>query len=104
MHNLFLQVKEKADSVPAQWVKANTDAPPRDFELIARKVKLPSQDNYCDCGLFLLTYVEFFTYGLPDSFQFNLSPKRAWDVEELMGACLLLTTAKRVQVTLPGLA
>ncbi len=81
--------------MPAQWAKANPDASPRDFELIARKVKLPSQDNYCDCGLFLLTYVEFFTYGLPATFHFNLSPKRAWDVEELMGASLLLQHSKK---------
>lgn len=26
---------------------------------------LPKQDNYFDCGLFLLTYMQFFVYSLP---------------------------------------
>ncbi len=28
-----------------------------------RLVRLPKQDNHCDCGLFLLSYVEFFAAG-----------------------------------------
>ena len=26
---------------------------------------LPKQDNYWDCGLFLLAYMHFFSYSLP---------------------------------------
>ena len=34
----------------------------------ARKVThLPKQDNYCDCGLFTLTYIHFFTFQAPES-------------------------------------
>lgn len=41
------------------------------------------QDNYCDCGLFLLTYVDFFTYGLPAAVRF--SGKKQVDLTELEG-------------------
>ncbi len=27
--------------------------------------RLPKQDNHCDCGLFLLCYVEFFCHAQP---------------------------------------
>ena len=27
--------------------------------------RLPQQNNHCDCGLFLLTFIEFFCYGAP---------------------------------------
>jgi hypothetical protein len=30
-----------------------------------RLLSLPRQDNHCDCGLFLLTYLEFFVHAAP---------------------------------------
>jgi Ulp1 family protease len=29
--------------------------------------KVPVQDNHCDCGLFVLTYLEYFVAGLPEA-------------------------------------
>lgn len=49
--------------------QAHPDAPRREFT--AESVKgcrpsfVPTQDNHCDCGLFLLTFLEFFTYAAP---------------------------------------
>lgn len=55
----------------AQW-RAQHPEGHRDFEAAgfpqARLEKpwfLPKQDNYCDCGLFLLAYMQFFVYSLP---------------------------------------
>ncbi|CAL8462561.1 g2094 [Coccomyxa elongata] len=78
------KVSEGGDSVAAKWVAANPDAPPRTFELLAKKVKLPLQDNHCDCGLFLLTYLDFFTYGLPDNLRLTIRSNRALDPSEVL--------------------
>jgi hypothetical protein len=78
--------------VAAKWVAANPDAPLRSFELLAKKVKLPMQDNYCDCGLFLLTYVDFFTYSLPKALRLTIQLRRGLDVDELTGAQSLPVT------------
>ena len=32
---------------------------------------LPQQDNHCDCGLFLLTYLDYFTYNPPKQLNCN---------------------------------
>ncbi len=82
----WVQVLEGGESVPAMWATAHLDAPPRAFELQAKKVKLPMQDNYCDCGLFLLTYVDFFTHGLPASLRLTIHQRRPLDAGELASA------------------
>ncbi|KAK9906862.1 hypothetical protein WJX75_009356 [Coccomyxa subellipsoidea] len=79
------KASEGGESVAAKWVAANPDAPLRSFELLAKKVKLPMQDNYCDCGLFLLTYVDFFTYSLPKALRLTIQLRRGLDVDELTG-------------------
>ncbi|BDA46428.1 probable Sentrin-specific protease 7 at N-terminal half [Coccomyxa sp. Obi] len=79
------KVLEGGNSMPAKWVAANPDAPQRNFELLAKKVKLPMQDNHCDCGLFLLTYLDFFTQGLPASFRLTIHSKKGLDSSELLG-------------------
>ncbi len=91
--------------MPAKWTAANPDAPPRDFELQAKKVKLPMQDNHCDCGLFLLTYLDFFTYALPNNFCLTIHPKRALDPSEMLGALFstLLFPATKKQRPPPAL-
>ena len=32
---------------------------------------LPQQDNHCDCGLFLLTYLDYFAYQPPAQLNCN---------------------------------
>ncbi|KAK9814889.1 hypothetical protein WJX73_001421 [Symbiochloris irregularis] len=59
---------ESTDSVAKQWQAANPGASFKfsDKTVQAHKVMpLPQQDNYCDCGLFLLTYAEFFLSHAP---------------------------------------
>lgn len=34
---------------------------------VTRVSNLPKQANLCDCGLFVLTYIEFFCACLPDT-------------------------------------
>lgn len=34
-------------------------------------VGLPQQDNHCDCGLFLLTYLEYFCFDPPATIHCN---------------------------------
>lgn len=43
------------------------------------------QDNHCDCGLFLLTYLDFFTNGLPDNLRLTIRGNRALDPSEVLG-------------------
>lgn len=94
------QVSEGGDSVAAKWVAANPDAPPRTFELLAKKVKLPMQDNHCDCGLFLLTYLDFFTHGLPDNLRLTIRSNRALDPSEILGALFNPISFPRLQHTI----
>lgn len=35
--------------------------------------KLPKQDNHCDCGLFLLTFVEFFCHAAPKQLAYEVA-------------------------------
>ncbi len=37
----------------------------RKLDIGVKRLALPLQDNYCDCGLFLLTYTDYFTHSLP---------------------------------------
>lgn len=77
---------EGCGSVPAQWVAANPNAPPRIFELPAKKVPLPTQDNGWDCGLFLLTKMEFFIFALPKALRLTISESESLDKVELAGS------------------
>ncbi len=60
-----------------KWREANPDAPLPSFtprNMPGKKIPhLPKQDNYCDCGLFTLTYIHFFTHGPPHSFKLGLN-------------------------------
>ncbi len=37
----------------------------RKLDIGVKRLALPLQDNFCDCGLFLLTYTDYFTHSLP---------------------------------------
>jgi hypothetical protein len=45
---------------------------------------LPRQDNHCDCGLFLLTYIEYFTYGAPDTIELEAFRSKEGKVQSLV--------------------
>ena len=40
-------------------------APLTVIRMLVGWLQLPTQGNFCDCGLFLLTYAEFFIHKLP---------------------------------------
>ena len=61
-----LQVAQGGDSKPAVWAGGHPEVTQRILDVAAKKLQLPLQDNFCDCGLFLLTYAEFFAHSLPD--------------------------------------
>ena len=75
-HVLVGQVAEGGASVPAQWAASHGGAE-RVFTNIGKKTvmpvhklkALPKQDNYTDCGLFLLAYLQFFAFSLPSADQ-----------------------------------
>ncbi|KAL4434137.1 hypothetical protein ABPG75_000578 [Micractinium tetrahymenae] len=56
-----------SDSVPARWAAAHPGLRRRWYnnDFPARSLKVPKQDNHCDCGLFMCSYPEFLTYRLP---------------------------------------
>ena len=70
---LWVQVAEGGSSVPAQWAASHGGAE-RVFASVGKKnpmpvhklKALPKQDNYTDCGLFLLAYLQFFAFSLPE--------------------------------------
>lgn len=37
-----------------------------DPQFIQLRLHVPRQNNYCDCGLFVLTFMEFFCHDAPD--------------------------------------
>lgn len=84
------QVSEGGDSVPARAAAAAPEPAPsearaaRAFGLPCTKVRLPQQDNHCDCGLFVLAYVDFFVAGLPP--RVRLGRRDKVDPAELEGA------------------
>ena len=59
----------------------------------ARKVThLPKQDNYCDCGLFTLTYIHFFTFQAPESVEIERMESMGG---QLLGATLSFASLSR---------
>jgi len=72
------KVKEHAPSVPQRWAAEHSneeDGAPaaiRSFKsLTIISPKVPSQDHYCDCGLFVCAFVDFFAEAMPPAL--NLS-------------------------------
>lgn len=58
-------MSQGGESLPALWALGHPEAPQRGLEIGHKRLALPSQDNHCDCGLFLLTYTDYFTHSLP---------------------------------------
>ena len=85
-----LQVAQGGDSKPAVWAVAHPEAPQRSLNVTAKKLQLPLQDNFCDCGLFLLTYAEFFTHSLPD--HIRTKSRQRLDPAELEGVWTAAST------------
>lgn len=50
---------------------------------VSKVTNLPKQTNLCDCGLFVLAYIEFFCACLPDAI--SASPKAKKFVVNLRG-------------------
>lgn len=54
--------------VPKQWAAEHPEDAERSFKgMMHKKCLVPSQDNHCDCGLFVCAYVEYFTSALPQA-------------------------------------
>ena len=64
------QAATEPQSLPGRWAAIHPGVP-RVFDshtVAVNKVSnLPKQANLCDCGLFVLTYIEFFCACLPDT-------------------------------------
>lgn len=72
---VFVQMGEEG-TVPYIWRAANPDAPLPEFAATSgmpnkRPSHLPRQDNYCDCGLFALTYMHYFSFMPPETLDIN---------------------------------
>lgn len=55
-------------SVPASWAAAHPDAT-HDFApatIPGKTAQVPRQDNWWDCGLFVLAYIDFWTHAPPE--------------------------------------
>ena len=59
------QVAQGGESRPALWAIGHPETPQRSLDIGHKRLTLPVQDNFCDCGLFLLTYADYFTHSLP---------------------------------------
>ena len=72
---LFVHLqKAEEGSVAYRWHQARPDENPEFSAKLfpARKVAtLPKQNNYCDCGLFTLTYIHFFASFPPARLNFK---------------------------------
>eukprot|EP00798_Chlamydomonas_sp_ICE-L_P026299 gene26299-17392_t len=67
--------EEAGDNVPRRWMdqrrSVESNVQPPDFRnknvcFGCPMSRLPNQDNHCDCGLFLLSFIEFFCHARPD--------------------------------------
>ncbi|KAJ9522797.1 hypothetical protein QJQ45_019785, partial [Haematococcus lacustris] len=65
-------------STARAWAEAHPDAASPSFNKeqcpCACCKGLPQQDNHCDCGLFLLSYIDFFCHADPAYIDHNLLP------------------------------
>lgn len=63
-----MQIAEGADSVPVHWQQRHSNKKlsfTGETIPAARLPSLPQQDNFHDCGLFVLAYADYFLYYLP---------------------------------------
>ena len=70
--------EQDTSSVPVGWVKEHP-GDTHNFDpstMPGKTAHVPCQDNYCDCGLFVLAYLDFWTHAPPD--QVELCERGAW--------------------------
>lgn len=84
--NGYLQVSQGGESQPALWALRHPETPQRSLDIGHKRLNLPQQDNYCDCGLFLLTYADYFTHSLPEVIK--TKSKKTLEPPELEGSNL----------------
>ncbi|KAL0035371.1 hypothetical protein WJX77_003485 [Trebouxia sp. C0004] len=73
--------EQDTSSVPVGWVKEHPGIT-HNFEpstMPGKTAHVPCQDNYWDCGLFVLAYLDFWTHAPPD--QVELCERGAWKGE-----------------------
>ena len=62
------KLEEGVESVPADWAKQHPNM--KHFfdggSMPGKTAQVPRQNNYCDCGLFVLAYMDFWTHAPPD--------------------------------------
>ncbi len=76
--------EKDVSSVPYGWAKDHLGVE-HSFEpstMPGKNAHVPRQDNYCDCGLFVLAYLDFWTHAPPD--QVELCEKGAWKGKVLL--------------------
>ena len=72
--------EQDATSVPFSWAKDHPDRPAHHFTgstIPGKQAQVPRQDNYHDCGLFVLAYLDFWTHAPPDQIDF-VDKELAW--------------------------
>lgn len=65
-------------SVPGGWAQNHPERKHR-FEaetMPGKSAQVPRQEDYCNCGLFVLAYMDFWTHAPPD--QVELCERGAW--------------------------
>ena len=64
------KMAQEPQSVAASWAASHPNQTLHFSTMKYKRPKVPDQDNYCDCGLFLCSYVEFFTAAMPPSLNY----------------------------------
>ena len=103
--------EEDVSSVPSGWAQKHPGQK-RSFAaetMPGKSAQVPRQEDYCNCGLFVLAYMEFWTHAPPD--QVELCERGAWKGTELMQLsqhtgvwCMCHCSSCKCLVQLPGQA
>lgn len=84
-HEWQRKLEEKdVSSVPAGWAQKHAEQQHK-FEaetMPGKSAQVPRQKDYCNCGLFVLAYMDFWTHAPPD--QVELCERGAWKGTECM--------------------
>ena len=74
-------------SVPGGWAQKHPERK-HHFEaetMPGKSAQVPRQQDYCNCGLFVLAYMDFWTHAPPD--QVELCERGAWKGTNLVPLC-----------------
>ena len=72
--------EQDVTSVPFSWAKEHPEGAEHHFNhqnTPGKQAQVPRQDNYHDCGLFVLAYLDFWTHAPPDQVDF-IDKELAW--------------------------